>query len=203
MKMLNLGFLSSHGGSNMQAIIEASKSGKLQVKPCVVISNNSDSTALQRASNEGIPAYHLSSITHPDSEELDQAIFNVLKKYSIDLIVLAGYMKKLGPKTLHEYKGRIINIHPALLPKYGGKGMYGKHVHEAVLAAGEKKTGVTIHLVDEEYDHGDIINQCQIPILENDTPDSLSERVLQREHEFLVETLQLITEGRIKLTGIE
>jgi phosphoribosylglycinamide formyltransferase-1 len=165
MKVLNLGFFSSHGGSNMQAVIDASKSGELKLKPCVVISNNSDSTALERARNEGIPYYHLSSKTHPDEEDLDEAILAVLKRYSVDIIVLVGYMKKLGMKTLKEYRGRVLNIHPALLPKYGGKGMYGKYVHEAVLAAKEQTTGVTIHIVDEEYDRGQIRELKEIKTL--------------------------------------
>jgi phosphoribosylglycinamide formyltransferase 1 len=104
-------------------------------------------------------------------------------------LLLVGYMKKLGPKTLQEYRGRIINIHPSLLPKYGGYGMYGKHVHEAVLRNRETETGVTIHLVDEEYDTGEIMNQASVPVHEDDTLESLSERVLEQEHSLLVETL--------------
>ncbi len=177
----------------MQAIIDACKGGRLNAKPCVVITNNSDSMALQRAKEEGIPGYHLSSKTHPDIVELDGVIFEVLEKHGVNLVILAGYMKKLGSKTLKTYKGRILNIHPALLPKFGGKGLYGRHVHEVVLAAGEKVTGVTIHIVDEEYDKGPIINQCEVPVYENDTVDTLSKRVLRREHEFFVETLQRIS----------
>ena len=199
MPTLNLGFLASHGGSNMQTIIDACKEGRLNAKPCVVISNNSGSMALQRAKKEGVPWYHLSSKTHPNITELDQTILDALEKHGVNLVILAGYMKKLGHKTLKAYKGRILNIHPALLPKFGGKGMYGRHVHEAVLAAGKRITGVTIHIVNEEYDSGPIINQCQLPVYENDTVDTLSERVLEREHEFFVETLQEISEGRIKL----
>ncbi|MDD5529445.1 MAG: phosphoribosylglycinamide formyltransferase [bacterium] len=199
MTTLNLGFFASHGGTNMQAIIDACKKGQLNAKPCVVISNNSDSIALQRAEKEGIPFYHLSSKTHPDFTELDRVILDVLKKHNVNLVILAGYMKKLGIKTLEAYKGKILNIHPALLPKFGGKGMYGKYVHEAVLAAGENITGVTVHIVNEEYDSGHIVNQCQMPVHENDTVDTLSARVLEREHEFFVETLQKISEGKIKL----
>ncbi|HEY6073626.1 MAG TPA: formyltransferase family protein, partial [Anaerolineales bacterium] len=141
MATLHLGFLASHGGSNMQAIIDACKAGRLRAKPCVVISNNSDSMALQRASTEGVPGYHISSHTHPGDAE-DREILRVLRLHGADTVILAGYMKRLGPFTLAAYRGRILNIHPALLPKFGGKGMYGKHVHEAVLAAGEKVTGV-------------------------------------------------------------
>ena len=198
MATLHLGFLASHGGSNMQAIIDACKDGRLDAKPCVVISNNSDSMALQRARNEGIPWYHISGVTHPGSAE-DEEILGVLQRHGVDTVILAGYMKRLGAVTLNAYRGRILNIHPALLPKFGGKGMFGKRVHEAVLAAGEKVTGVTIHLIDEHYDTGPIINQCQVPVHENETVDSLSERVLEHEHRLYVETLQKISDGRIRL----
>jgi len=198
MATLRLGFLASHGGSNMQAIIDACKSGRLDANPCVVISNNSHSMALQRARNEGIPYYHISTLTHPGPQE-DEEILRNLRHHGVDTVILAGYMKKLGPVTLGAYRGRILNIHPALLPKFGGKDMYGKRVHEAVLAAGEKVTGVTIHLVDEHYDTGPILAQCQVPVLEGDTADSLAERVLKQEHVLYAETLQKIADGRIPL----
>ncbi len=186
---MNLAFFASHHGTNMQAVVDACKSGRLQGKPCVVISNNSNAEALIRAGHDRIPHYHLSNKTHPEPEQLDTEILMVLQRHATELIILAGYMRKLGPKTLSHYRGRVINIHPALLPKYGGPGMYGAHVHEAVLGAGEKETGVTIHLVDEEYDHGAILAQCRIPIAKNDTATTLAERVLEYEHQFLVETL--------------
>lgn len=199
MAILKLGFFASHEGTNMQAIIDAYKDGRLDAKPCAVISNNSKSGAILRAKKEAIPYYHLSGKTHPLFEELDKAILDALQAEEVNLVILAGYMKRIGSQTLAAYEGRILNIHPALLPKYGGKGMYGKYVHEAVLASGDKATGVTIHIVDAEYDHGPIVAQCQMPILESDTVETLSERVLKREHEFFVETLQQISEGKIKL----
>jgi phosphoribosylglycinamide formyltransferase-1 len=124
---------------------------------------------------------------------------SALQQHQADLVVLAGYMKRLGEKTLSAYQGRVINIHPALLPKYGGEGMYGTHVHAAVIAAGDQETGVTIHLVDREYDHGDIVAQCRLPVLKSDTAVTLAERVLEREHTFLVDTLKRIIEGEIVL----
>jgi phosphoribosylglycinamide formyltransferase-1 len=199
MTTLNLGFFASHEGTNMQAIIDACNDGRLNAKPCVIISNNSKSGAIQRAKKEGIPYYHLSGKTHPECEDLDNAILDALKANDVDLVILAGYMKKIGPQTLAAYEGRILNIHPALLPKYGGEGMYGKYVHEAVLASGDKVTGVTIHLVDAIYDHGSIIAQCEMPVLDEDTVETISQRVLKREHEFFVETLQKISEGKITL----
>lgn len=196
---MNIGFLASHGGSNMQAIIDACKSGKLMATPAVVISNNGDSTAIARARAEGIPYYHMSGKTHPGSGELDEAILNVFLNHSIDIIVLAGYMKKLGPKTLSRFQGRILNIHPALLPKFGGEGMYGMNVHKAVIAAGEKESGVTIHLVDAQYDTGPIIAQVRVPVLPDDTPETLAARVLQQEHLLYPETLQRIVAGELCL----
>jgi phosphoribosylglycinamide formyltransferase-1 len=197
--MIKLGFFASHNGSNMQSIIEACKTGRLIASPALLISNNSSSGAILKAVSENIPNFHLSSFHFPEPDKLDTVILDKLKEYCIDLIILAGYMKKLGPKTLSHYKNRILNIHPALLPKYGGPGFYGTRVHEAVLNAGEKITGITIHLVDEIYDHGKIVNQLEIPIQANDTVESLSACVLQKEHFFFVETLKSILEGKIDL----
>ncbi|WP_027892197.1 phosphoribosylglycinamide formyltransferase [Calidithermus chliarophilus] len=194
---MNLGFLASGRGSNMQAVIDACKRGELAATPRVVISNNSASGALERARQEGIPAYHLSSHTH--GEGLDEAILETLRRHEAQLVVLAGYMKKLGPRTLAAYRNRIVNIHPALLPKFGGQGMYGMNVHQAVIAAGERETGVTIHLVDEEYDHGATLAQARVPVLPGDTPETLARRVLEREHTFLVETLGRIVRGELPL----
>jgi phosphoribosylglycinamide formyltransferase-1 len=199
---MNLAFFASHNGSNMQAVIDACNSGYLNARPCVVISNNSNSEALARALRQGIPCYHLSSKTHPDPIQLDLATLSILIQHQVELVILAGYMKRLGEKTLTEFQGRVINIHPALLPKYGGQGMYGIHVHEAVLAAGEKETGVTIHQVDREYDHGAIVSQCRLPVFATDTVASLAERVLEQEHTFLVETLKKIKYGEITLSKL-
>ena len=196
---MNLAFLASHGGSNMQAIIDAIKNGTLNATPVVVISNNSESTACQRAQKEGIPFYHISHTTHPDDRQHDQAILKVLQQYKTDLVVLAGYMKKIGQQTLAAYQGRILNIHPALLPKFGGKGMYGKKVHEAVLAAGESESGVTIHVIDEHYDHGPILAQRRVPVFPDDTPDRLADRVLKMEHQLYADTIGRIIAGEIVL----
>jgi phosphoribosylglycinamide formyltransferase-1 len=193
-----LGFLASHGGSNMQAILDACAAGRLDAVPCVAISNNSDSMALQRARNAGISAYHISGATHPGEAE-DREILRVLRRHQVDTVILAGYMKKLGPATLGAYGGRILNIHPALLPKFGGQGMYGRKVHEAVLATGETVTGVTVHVVDELYDHGRILAQRAVAVAPDDTPDTLAARVLAHEHQLYAETLQRIAAGEIRL----
>ena len=183
----------------MQAILDACREGRLDAEPCVVISNNSDATVLDRAMAARVPAFHLSAHIHPDPARLDEAILATLEKHRVNLIVLAGYMKKLGPKTLARYRGRVLNMHPALLPKFGGQGMYGHHVHDAVLAAGEKESGATVHIADAEYDEGRILAQKKVPVMPDDTSESLAARVLEVEHQLYAETLQRIANGEIKL----
>jgi phosphoribosylglycinamide formyltransferase-1 len=196
---MKIGFFASHGGSNVQAIIDACKSGWLDMKPAVVICNNFGAYVLERAKKEGIPAYCLNLKNYVTEEALEKAILGVLEKHEVDIIVLAGYMKKVTSKVLEKYKGRILNIHPALLPKFGGKGMYGKFVHEAVLTAGEKISGATVHLADEEYDRGEILGQREVSVLEDDTSEILAARVLEQEHLLYPEVLQKISSGEIKL----
>ena len=199
MRKLNIGILASHGGSNLQAIVDACKSEIIIATPVVVISNNSKSGALRRAKNEGIPYFHISKSLYTDDYEVDDQITQKLLRYEVDLIVLAGYMKRLGELIMSTFKDRIVNIHPSLLPKFGGKGMYGIKIDESVLEAGEHKTGVTIHKVQGEYDRGTILAQAEGQIREDDTPFSLRERVLKVEHELYVETLREISLGKIKL----
>ena len=186
----------------MQAIIDSTKSGALDAQVAAVISNNSDSLALKRANEEGIPAFHLSRNTHPDPEQLDQAILQVLKDHQVNLVALAGYMRPLGPAVLGAYTRRILNIHPALLPNHGGHGMYGMRVHESVIKSGDRMTGITVHLVDEGYDQGPIVAQVKVPVLEDDTAETLGRRVLQAEHGFYSEVLQRVRSGDIDLDNL-
>jgi|HigsolmetaAR203D_1030402.scaffolds.fasta_scaffold03265_2 phosphoribosylglycinamide formyltransferase-1 len=197
---LRIGILASHGGSAMRAIVNAVHAGALRATVSVCISNNSSSQALAFAREQGIPAFHISSKTDPENE--DPRIRDVLLAHRVDLVILSGYMKKLGPATLEVYRGRILNIHPALLPKYGGQGMYGHHVHERVLAAGEKYTGATVHFVNEAYDEGEIIGQRTIPVHGTDTVDTLAERVKVCEGELIVDVIGKICDGSIKVGGI-
>ena len=196
---MKIGFLASHGGSNMQAIIDACSAGTLDAIPAVVISNNGDSQALARARVEGIPDYHLSAKVISAESDLDQTILEALIDHGTEVVVLAGYMRKIGPKVLSHFKGRILNIHPAMLPKFGGQGMYGMNVHRAVVEAGESESGVTIHLVDADYDTGPILAQASVPLQPGDTAEEVAARVLKTEHTFFAETLQRIVEGDIKL----
>src|SRR5882762_1011804 len=151
---MNLGVLASHEGTTLQSMLDAFAGGHISGRVSVVVSNNGDSGALVKARQAGVQAVHLSSSTHRDPAALDAAIRDVLVMAAVDIVFLAGYMKKLGPVVLGTFQGRILNTHPALLPKFGGHGMYGDRVFEAVLRAGESVSGSSMHLVDAEYDTG-------------------------------------------------
>lgn len=194
-----LGFLASHGGSNLLAILTAIREERLPGRAGVVVSNNSDAGALEHARRFGVPVRHLSSRTHPDPAALDRAILDALREHGVTLVVLAGYMRKLGPLVLQAYAGRVLNIHPALLPAFGGQGMFGLRVHEAVLAAGARETGCTVHLVTAEYDRGRILAQSRVPVRPGDTPETLQARVLEQEHKLYAETLRRIAVGELLL----
>jgi phosphoribosylglycinamide formyltransferase-1 len=195
---LNIGFLASHGGSSMRAIVDAIASGTLTGSAKIVISNNAESPALAFARERGLPTRHISATSEGGEDAADRAICDALVSAGAEWVVLSGYLRKLGPLTLRRFERRILNIHPALLPKFGGKGMFGRHIHEAVLAAGERTSGITIHHVDGEYDHGAIVAQRKIPVLSGDTIETLQQRVMAAEPAFFVETLQAIADGRLK-----
>lgn len=197
--MMKLAILVSGRGSNMVAIVDACERGDLSASVELVISNNKDSLALVSAQDKNIKTAHIGSSTYPEPDALDQAMTDALNEQNIDLVLLAGFMKKIGPKVLSSYRGRIINIHPSLLPKFGGKGMFGINVHSAVLAAGEKESGVTIHLVDGEYDEGAILAQQTVSIAAGETSASLAAKVLKVEHVLFAETIQKIVDGSIIL----
>jgi phosphoribosylglycinamide formyltransferase-1 len=185
----------SGSGSNLQALIDASKAGILDARIALVVSNRSDAYGLERAAKADIPTlvYKLKNYASP--EEAADSLLSTLRDHKIQYVALAGYLKLLPSNVVREYSGRLVNVHPALLPKYGGKGMYGHHVHEAVLASGDKESGVTIHLVDEIYDHGRILEQARVPVLPDDTPDSLAERVLRQEHKLYPRVLNKLIKG--------
>jgi phosphoribosylglycinamide formyltransferase-1 len=192
--VVRLAALASHEGTTLQAVLDAVADGRLRATVAVVISNNRESGALRRACAAGVPTVHLSSATHPDADQLDQAVLDTLNDAHADVVLLAGYMKKLGPRVLRAYGGRIVNTHPALLPKFGGQGMYGNRVHEAVLASGDTETGVSIHLVDADYDTGRVVAQCRVPVMPGDSVADLAARVQARERAFVVELLARVAE---------
>ena len=195
---MKLGVLASGEGTTLQALIDAF-TDKSDVMISVVLSNNSGAGSLRRAKAANIPAFHFSNRTHPSPEQLDRAICSALQTHHVDLVILAGYMKKLGARTLAAFENRILNTHPSLLPRFGGKGMFGLNVHRAVLDAQEVVTGATVHLVTQEYDAGAIIGQREVPVDPLDTPESLAERVQSCERELLVEIVTGILQGRVKL----
>lgn len=188
----NLVVFASGNGSTLQAIIDAIKENRLDAKINLVVSNTKNAFALERAKEAGIPTYIISSKKMID---MDEELFAVLGNYDIDLIVLAGYLRMIGPKLLGKYK--IINTHPSLLPKFGGKGMHGMHVHQAVIDSKEKISGVTVHFVNSEYDRGDIIRQTTVEVLDTDDADSLSAKVQAAEKIQLIEVLQDFAENKI------
>ncbi|HLI66299.1 MAG TPA: phosphoribosylglycinamide formyltransferase [Caulobacteraceae bacterium] len=189
---LRLGFLASHAGTSMRAIVAAGEAGRLDAEPVIVVSNNPDAAALDFAREHGVAAAHISAKTAGSEAAADRLIADALVAERADLVVLSGYLRMVGPLTLAAYRGRMLNVHPALLPKFGGKGMYGRFVHEAVLASGERESGASVHLVDEEYDHGAVLAQRAVPVLAGDTVESLGARVVAIEGALFIETLQAI-----------
>jgi phosphoribosylglycinamide formyltransferase-1 len=197
-----IGVLASGSGTNLQAFIDAVENGSINAEIAVVVSNNSKAMALERARNSGIKAVHLSNLHHPDDYELDLAFITLFRKLGIDLVLLCGYMKKRGPDFVNAFRNRILNVHPALIPKHCGKGMYGIKVHQSVIASGDKETGVTVHIVDEEYDRGPIVAQRRVEVRGNDTAEVLQKRVLDLEHSLYPEIVALVCSGQLNLDAI-
>lgn len=193
---LCIGVLASHEGSLLQAILDACADKRLCARVGVVISNNSDSGALRRAREAGVRTAHLSSATHADA--LDRAISDTLEQANVDLVVLVGYMKRLGPLTLARFANRMINTHPSLLPKYGGSGFFGRRVHDAVLANGDTESGATVHWVSGDYDSGPIIAQVRVPVAATETPESLEHKVKAVERQLLIDTLRSLVDRPVR-----
>ncbi len=188
--MYNLVIFASGGGTTLQAIIDAIANKELDCKINLVISNSPDAYALERAKNARIETY---VIQNKKSDEMDLELEQILKNHEIDLIVLAGYLKKIGPRLVEKYT--IINTHPSLIPKFCGKGMYGMKVHEAVVNAGEKISGATVHYVNQNYDEGNIISQTKIDVLPNDTADDVAEKVKAAEKIQLINVIRNLSKS--------
>jgi phosphoribosylglycinamide formyltransferase 1 len=196
---MRIGFLASNNGRAMQTIVATIEAGALGATPALVVSNKKQSPALAFAEQHRISA--LCIPTSPDAEAADQRLCEAMLTAKVQIIVLSGYLKKLGPKILGTFQNRVLNTHPALLPKFGGEGMYGRRVHEAVLAAGEKITGATVHLVDADFDHGCVVAQREVAVEVSDDPDGLMQKVMQVEGELFVEVLRQVANGDIGLVG--
>lgn len=193
---LRVGVLVSGRGSNLQAIIDASEAGRIEAVVAIVISDVADAFALDRARGRGIEAMFVDPRSFDTRESFDAAIIDLLRKRDVDLVCLAGFMRILSPHFVQEYRNRIMNIHPALLPAFPGL-----HVQRKALQHGSKFSGCTVHFVDEGTDTGPIIIQAVVPILEDDTEESLSARILRFEHQIYPRAIQLFAEGRLEVRG--
>ena len=188
--MFKIGVMASGGGSNFKAIIDHIGEGDLEAQCKFLITNNGGCGAVSHAESYGIPVYHISGKTHPDTAAYEAALLDVIDRYDIDLLILAGYMKALPVSIIKRLPDRILNIHPSLLPKYGGKGFWGIHVHEAVIAAHDTESGPTVHLVSAEIDKGRILAQTRVPVEDGDTSETLAARVLVQEHALYWKTIR-------------
>jgi phosphoribosylglycinamide formyltransferase 1 len=197
MQKLRLAVLLSGSGTTLENLFVQRDAGKLNADIVAVLSSRADAFGLERAKRHGVPALLVEKKKFKDCETFSKAIFQALAPYKPDLICLAGFMSllKIGPG----YQNRVVNVHPALLPAFSGKGFYGHHVHEAVLKDGCKVTGCTVHFVDDQYDHGPIILQKEVGVLPDDTVESLAARVQAAEREAFPQAIQLIADGRLKI----
>lgn len=198
-KIINLAVLISGSGRTLKNFIDMIAKGDLPARISVVISNKPDVQGLERARKHNIPAFVINRKDFKNADDFSKAITQKLKEYPIDLITLAGFLSlyKIPP----DFQGKVINIHPALLPAFGGKGFYGEHVHKAVIESGAKFSGCTVHFSDNIYDNGPIIIQRIVPVLDNDTPEILADRVFKEEWIAYPEAIRLFSAGRLKING--
>ena len=198
---LRIAAFASGRGSNFSVIVDAIESGELKSKAVGVISNNPDSGVIEFAESKEIPYAVINKNRYPDESELNNKILDTLDEWNANFIVLAGYMKKIDPSIVRKYKNRILNIHPALLPSFGGNKMYGLTVHESVLNYGVKYSGVTVHIVTDEYDKGPIVLQQVVPVYDDDTAEILQKRILKEEHTIYKEAIRLFEEDLVIVLG--
>ena len=198
---IRIGVLASGSGTNLQAIMDGCSRGEIRGRVVVVISNNPKARALDRARLAGIPAVAMHHRAFPDRDTFDAKLVEILHSYEVDLVCLAGFMRVLGPSFIRQFPDRIMNIHPALLPAFGGLGMFGDRVHQTVLDSGVRFSGCTIHFANEAPDGGPIILQAIVPVLDTDTAQSLAERILVEEHRLYPEAVKLFAEGRLQVEG--
>ncbi len=198
---MRIAVFASGSGTNLQSIIDSVEGGNIDAEIGMVLSNKKDSYALERARKHNIPDVYISSKDFDNRKDFIERMLGILDEHGIDFIALAGYMKKIPPELIAKFRNRITNIHPALLPSFGGKGMYGMRVHQAVIEYGCKVTGVTVHIVDEKYDHGQVIAQQCVPVENDDTPETLAKRVLTVEHSLYPEVLGWFADGKVTVSG--
>ena len=194
---LKLGFLASRNGTGMRAIVSAIEAGDLAAEARLLVSNRRDAPALEFAARHGVPTRVIPTLLDP--VVADKALAEALRAADVELVVLSGYLRQLGPATLAAYENRILNVHPALLPRFGGPGMYGRRVHEAVAEAGERVSGATVHLVDAEYDQGPVIVSRQTRLAPGDDAAAIEAKVTALEGDLLVDVLKRISNGALVL----
>jgi phosphoribosylglycinamide formyltransferase-1 len=196
---LRVGILLSGNGTSLENLFDHIDSGAVAAEVVVVISSKPDAFGLERARRRGIPAIAVSRKEHSDLHEFNDRVHAALDPYAVDLVALLGFLSLFELRG--RYAGRTINVHPALIPAFSGPGFYGRRVHEAVLAAGVKVSGATVHFSDDEYDHGQIILQEPVAVEDDDTPDTLAARVMAAERRLVPRAIALIAEGRIRIEG--
>lgn len=201
MNRLRIAFFVSGNGTLFETIATRCRNGELPAEPVLLISSNPDAPALERARRLDVPAKVLRRQDYSAGEDFARALLSELESRAVNFVCLAGYLKLVPPSVVQAFRHRMLNIHPALLPAFCGKGLYGRRVHEAVLEYGARISGATVHLVDEEYDHGPIVLQRAVFVREDDTAESLEQRVHAIEHDLYAEAVRLFAEGRIVVTG--
>ena len=197
--MKKIAILASGNGTNFQAIIDGCQNGKIDGEIVLLIYNRKNAYSKKRAELSGIPDKYINKVVHGGIEKSQQQVYEELMEAKADIIVLAGYLEKVGENVIRKWENKIVNTHPSLIPMFCGEGFYGHKVHEAVIDSGVKISGCTIHLVDANYDTGPIIMQYPVEVKREDTPKSLAERILPHEHNCLVSVLALLCENRIKV----
>jgi len=198
---MRLAVFASGGGSNFGAIIDAVAAGVLPAELVLLVADRAGTGAAARAEAAGVPVAVVAPGDYPAAGAFGDALLAELDARQADFAALAGYLRMIPPAVVARFRNRMLNVHPALLPAFGGHGLYGRRVHEAVLAAGVKVSGATVHLVDEHYDTGPIVLQQCVPVLDDDTPETLAARVLAVEHRALPEALRLFAEGKARVEG--
>ena len=200
-RLIKIGVLASGNGTNLQAIMDACNRGEIPGRVVVVVSNNPKARALDRARLAGVPAVAMHHRAFPDRDTFDAKLVEILHSYEVDLVCLAGFLRVLGSSFIRQFPERVMNIHPALLPAFGGLGMYGDRVHQTVLDSGVRFSGCTIHFANEAPDGGPIILQAVVPVYDTDTAQTLATRVVAEEHRLYPEAVKLFAEGRLQVVG--
>lgn len=198
-KPVQIAVLLSGGGTTLQNLLDRIVGGTLDARVVAVLSSQPDAFGLERARQAGIPAIAASRKSHADTTTFNDALHDSLRPFEIDLVVMAGFLSIFQPRE--RFTGRVMNIHPALIPAFSGPGFYGQRVHRAVIESGVRISGCTVHFADDEYDHGPIILQGTVPVLEDDTPEALGKRVHALENDLYPEAIQLWADGRLVIEG--